>query len=156
MTLRLKTLSPLQLSLSSTQPLILPELTQLRTLLNQTLDCIDITRWTGDRTSADFIDGQLRLLHGILLEALGVLRGPPLLSPPRTTHIRNPRSNIPYTPTASNLKPLPALLDRQPPRSPDLRSSPTRRPQPRFPPLRVRARAHGARSGGCAEGAESG
>lgn len=45
-------------------------------LLNQSLDCIDIARWTGDRTSADFIASQLRLLDAILLEALAVLKGP--------------------------------------------------------------------------------
>lgn len=97
MTLRLKTYSPVQLSISPTQPLILPELTQLRSLLNQSLDCIDITRWTGDRTSADFIDGQLRLLHGIILEALGVLKGPALLSPTEPP----PSSTAPISPPTS-------------------------------------------------------
>jgi hypothetical protein len=61
--------------------IVMPELTQLRTLLNQSLDCIDITRWTGDRDSASFISSQLRLLHSILLEALQVLKGPSLLNP---------------------------------------------------------------------------
>jgi hypothetical protein len=77
--LRLKTLPvhPLTLSLSPTNPLILPALTNLRTLLNQSLDCVDITRWTGDRHSASFISSQLRLLHSIILEALS------LLTPPR-------------------------------------------------------------------------
>jgi hypothetical protein len=93
--LRLKTYPPIQLSISSTNALVLPELTQLRTLLNQSLDCIDITRWTGDRTSADFIDGQLRLLHGIILEALGVLKGPALLFPPEPPSAARATAPIP-------------------------------------------------------------
>lgn len=56
-------------------------LTSLQTLLNQALDCVDITRWTGDRYSAQFISSQLRLLESILGEAKAVLKGPPVLSP---------------------------------------------------------------------------
>ncbi|KAM3079844.1 hypothetical protein ACMFMF_003265 [Clarireedia jacksonii] len=64
-----------------TSPLLLEPLTQLRTLLNQSLDCVDITRWTGDRHSALFISSQLHLLHSILSEAKAVLKGPSLLEP---------------------------------------------------------------------------
>lgn len=73
LTLRLRTLPPLNLSISPTSPLPLPPLSHLRTLLNQSLDCISITQWTGDRSSAPFISSQLRLLHSIIKEALAVL-----------------------------------------------------------------------------------
>ncbi|CZR58884.1 uncharacterized protein PAC_08776 [Phialocephala subalpina] len=73
--LKLKTHPPIVLSLSPTDPIVLAPLSNLRTLLNQALDCIDITRWTGDRHSAPFISSQLRLLHGIILEALSLLKG---------------------------------------------------------------------------------
>jgi hypothetical protein len=79
--LRLRTHAPITLSLSPDHPLLLPSLTSLRTLLNQSLDCIDITRWTGDRHSAHFISSQLHLLHSILQEALAILKGPILLVP---------------------------------------------------------------------------
>lgn len=52
-------------------------------LLNQALDCVDITRWTGDRNSASFISGQLLLLHQILSESKTMLSGPP---PPDPTN----------------------------------------------------------------------
>ncbi|CAL3968310.1 unnamed protein product [Diplocarpon coronariae] len=73
LSLRLKTLPPLYLSLEPTNPLPLPTLSHLRGLLNQSLDCIDITRWTGDRHSAPFISAQLRLLQSIIREALAIL-----------------------------------------------------------------------------------
>ncbi|KAM3071837.1 hypothetical protein ACMFMG_009694 [Clarireedia jacksonii] len=79
--LKLKTLPPITLTFSQTSPLLLEPLTQLRTLLNQSLDCVDITRWTGDRHSALFISSQLHLLHSILSEAKAVLKGPSLLEP---------------------------------------------------------------------------
>lgn len=66
----------MQLVLNTDSPLILDPLTQLRTLLNQSLDCVDITRWTGDRSSATFISSQLHLLHSIINEARAVLKGP--------------------------------------------------------------------------------
>lgn len=85
--LRLKTISPSPLSLTlstspeQTQPLLLPPLATLRSLLNQSLDCVDITRWTGDRQSASFISSQLRLLHSLIHESLALLKGPSLLAP---------------------------------------------------------------------------
>ncbi|KAG9235242.1 RAVE subunit 2/Rogdi [Amylocarpus encephaloides] len=85
--LRLKTLPSLHLKLSETSPLILPQLSHLRTLLNNALDCVDITRWTGDRHSAAFITSQLHLLHSLLLEAQNVLTGPSFPVPrPGTPH----------------------------------------------------------------------
>ncbi|XMA15193.1 hypothetical protein WAI453_007984 [Rhynchosporium graminicola] len=72
--LRLKTLPHIDLTLQPTNPLPLPILSQLRTLLNQSLDCIDITCWTGDRHSSSFMSSQLRLLHGIIREALALIR----------------------------------------------------------------------------------
>lgn len=47
----------------------------LRSLLNQSLDCVDITRWTGDRSSATFISSQFRLLHSLIAEARTTLKG---------------------------------------------------------------------------------
>jgi hypothetical protein len=79
--LRLRTHAPLNLTLNTTHPLLLSPLTTLRTLLNQSLDMVAITRWTGDRHSAPFISSQLHLLHSLLLEAISVLKGPNLLTP---------------------------------------------------------------------------
>lgn len=94
--LRLRTHAPITLSLSPDHPLVLPALTSLRTLLNQSLDCIDITRWTGDRHSAAFISSQLHLLHSLLLEALAALKGPALLIP---------KSASPAAGTSTNVEP---------------------------------------------------
>jgi len=82
--LRLRTHHHISVTLSPDHPLILQSLSNLRTLLNQSLDCIDITRWTGDRHSVTFISSQLHLLHSILLEALALLKGPNLLPHPPT------------------------------------------------------------------------
>ncbi|KAH8601941.1 RAVE subunit 2/Rogdi [Bisporella sp. PMI_857] len=89
--LRLKTITPSPLVLSlSADPVLLSPLSALRTLLNQSLDCVDITRWTGDRSSSSFISSQLRLLHTIILEALALLKGPPLLEPKNPTPNHTP------------------------------------------------------------------
>ena len=56
-------------------PLPLPQLTALLTLLNQALDIIDISRWTGDPHNGAFISGQLRLLADTIDEAQQTLRG---------------------------------------------------------------------------------
>jgi hypothetical protein len=82
---------------SEIQPLLLPPLATLRTLLNQSLDCVDITRWTGDRHSAPFISGQLRILHSLIFEAIALLKGPPLLSPTNPT----PGNTPPPTPAGT-------------------------------------------------------
>lgn len=68
-----------------THPLPLAPIALLRNLLDQCLDCIDITRWTGDRTSASYISAQLRLLHSLLVEAQQTLKGPTSLEPDRET-----------------------------------------------------------------------
>ena len=56
-------------------PLPLPQLAALSTLLNQTLDIIDISTWTGDPQNASFIAGQLRLLADTIDEARQTLKG---------------------------------------------------------------------------------
>ena len=53
----------------------LPQLTTLLTLLNQALDIIDISRWTGDPHNGAFISGQLRLLADTIEEAQQTLKG---------------------------------------------------------------------------------
>jgi hypothetical protein len=78
--LRLPSLPPprgqtaFKLSLSS-QPsapvIVLEQLTTTRTLINACLDVVDTTRWTGDATNANFIAGQLKLLHDNIQEAKG-------------------------------------------------------------------------------------
>lgn len=84
--LRLRTYPQITLTLSPTSGgLPLQPLTTLRNILNQALDCVDITRWTGDRHSAPFISSQLHLLHSLILEALALLKGPPLLQPQNPT-----------------------------------------------------------------------
>lgn len=47
----------------------------LLTLLNQSLDIIDISTWTGDPHNGSFIAGQLRLLADTIDEARQVLKG---------------------------------------------------------------------------------
>ena len=56
-------------------PIPLPQLTALLTLLNQALDIIDISRWTGDPHNGAFISGQLRLLADTIEEAQQTLKG---------------------------------------------------------------------------------
>lgn len=82
--LRLPSLPPprgqtaFKLSLSS-QPsapvIVLEQLTTTRTLINACLDVVDTTRWTGDATNANFIAGQLKLLHDNIQEAKAALKG---------------------------------------------------------------------------------
>ncbi|KAK3625449.1 hypothetical protein LTR56_014296 [Elasticomyces elasticus] len=77
--LRLQSLPPprgqtsYRVSISS--ELILEQLTTTRTLINACLDVVDTTRWTGDATNANFISGQLRLLHDNIQEAKAALKG---------------------------------------------------------------------------------
>lgn len=82
--LRLSTLPPprgaastrLSLSNSPSAPeLVLGQLASLRDLINQSLDIIDVSTWTGDPLDASFISGQLHLLHENLAEARNVLKG---------------------------------------------------------------------------------
>ena len=56
-------------------PIQLPQLSHLLTLLNTSLDIIDISSWTGDPTNGHFIAGQLKLLSDTLEEARATLKG---------------------------------------------------------------------------------
>ncbi|KAL8949334.1 MAG: hypothetical protein Q9222_004538, partial [Ikaeria aurantiellina] len=62
---------PLRIS----SPLPLPQLSTLLILLNQALDIIDISTWTGDPRNGAFISGQLRLLSDTIDEAKAVMKG---------------------------------------------------------------------------------
>lgn len=67
-----------RLSLSaqpSAPTIVLEQLTTTRTLINACLDVVDTTRWTGDATNANFISGQLKLLHDNIQEAKAALKG---------------------------------------------------------------------------------
>jgi hypothetical protein len=48
----------------------------VRALVNDCLDIIDVSRWTGQSTDASFISGQLKLLNDHLREARDFLKGP--------------------------------------------------------------------------------
>ena len=54
---------------------MLPQLLSVRSLINDALDIIDISRWTGSSFDASFIWGQLKLLHDRLAEAKTCLKG---------------------------------------------------------------------------------
>ena len=82
--LRLASLPPLKGSLTydlaiSSAPhaptLVVPQLTSIRTSINSCLDVIDVATWGGDATNANFVSGQLQLLHDHILEAQTALRG---------------------------------------------------------------------------------
>ena len=53
----------------------LPQLSTVRNRINQSLDVVDVSTWSGDAQDANFIVGQLRLLHDLLHEARGLLKG---------------------------------------------------------------------------------
>jgi hypothetical protein len=55
--------------------LVVPQLTSIRTSINSCLDVIDVATWGGDATNANFVAGQLQLLHDHILEARSVLKG---------------------------------------------------------------------------------
>ncbi|CAK3787884.1 Hypothetical predicted protein [Lecanosticta acicola] len=66
----------LSLSTLPTAPtLVLDQLTTTRTLINACLDVVDATRWTGDSSNANFISGQLKLLHDNIQDAKSALKG---------------------------------------------------------------------------------
>jgi hypothetical protein len=82
--LRLASLPPPKGSLTydlaiSSEPhaptLVVPQLTSIRTSINSCLDSIDVATWGGDRTKANFVAGQLQLLHDHILEAQAALKG---------------------------------------------------------------------------------
>jgi hypothetical protein len=56
--------------------LILPQLFAVRSLINDSLDIIDASRWAGQSDDASFISGQLRLLHDNLSNAKAYMKGP--------------------------------------------------------------------------------
>ena len=62
-------------TLPTASTIVLEQLTTTRTLINACLDVVDATRWTGDSKNANFISGQLRLLHDDIQEAKGALKG---------------------------------------------------------------------------------
>lgn len=47
----------------------------MRDLVNQSLDVVDVSTWTGDPLDANFISGQLRLLYENIAEARSTLKG---------------------------------------------------------------------------------
>lgn len=55
--------------------LVIPQLVAVRTLVNDALDVVDITRWTGSASDPSFISGQIKLLHDHLTEAKACLKG---------------------------------------------------------------------------------
>nr|POF18039.1 regulator of v-atpase in vacuolar membrane protein 2 [Quercus suber] len=59
----------------SDSPIVLEQLTTARNLINACLDVVDATLWTGDKENANFICGQLRLLHDNIREAKSSLKG---------------------------------------------------------------------------------
>lgn len=55
--------------------LVLDQLAAVRNLVNQGLDVIDVSTFTGDPLNASFISGQLRLLYEHMSEAKLALKG---------------------------------------------------------------------------------
>jgi hypothetical protein len=55
--------------------LVLTQLADVRNLVNQSLDVVDVSTWTGDPFNASFISGQLRLLYENIAEARSTLKG---------------------------------------------------------------------------------
>ena len=88
-------------SLPTAPTIVLEQLTTARTLINACLDVVDATLWTGDSTNADFISGQLRLLHGNIEEAKNSLKG--------WTESQKPWHEVPLDENAFN-PPLPAYV----------------------------------------------
>ncbi|KZF19237.1 hypothetical protein L228DRAFT_286091 [Xylona heveae TC161] len=56
-------------------PFVLNQLSTARNLINQSLDIVDVSTWTGDAKNANFISGQLRLLFDYIQEAKLELKG---------------------------------------------------------------------------------
>lgn len=54
---------------------MLDQLVSVRNLVNQSLDVVDVSAWTGDPLNPSFIFGQLRLLHETISEARQMLKG---------------------------------------------------------------------------------
>ncbi|KAK2733120.1 hypothetical protein FQN55_003734 [Onygenales sp. PD_40] len=62
-------------NLPTATELALPQLGFVRRLINESLDVVDVSTWTGDPKNPNFISGQLRLLHDNLLGARLTLKG---------------------------------------------------------------------------------
>ncbi len=58
------------------KPLVLRQLVNVGHGINQALDVVDVSTWTGDASNASFIAGQLRLLLETIREATQSLKGP--------------------------------------------------------------------------------
>ena len=70
--------SSYRLVLSNADPsnvLVVSQLVDVRNLINQSLDVVDVSTWTGDPRNANFIAGQLRLLVDNIHDACEGLRG---------------------------------------------------------------------------------
>ncbi|RMZ82743.1 hypothetical protein DV738_g1561, partial [Chaetothyriales sp. CBS 135597] len=61
--------------------LVLPQLFAVRSLINDSLDVIDVSRWSGEPTDASFISSQLKLLHDHLRDARAYIKGPAVGEP---------------------------------------------------------------------------
>ncbi|GKZ25992.1 37S ribosomal protein S22 [Aspergillus brasiliensis] len=59
----------------TTPELILSQLVSVRNLVNQSLDIVDVSTWTGDPLNAGFIYSQLHLLRETISEARQMLKG---------------------------------------------------------------------------------
>ncbi|KAG9810376.1 hypothetical protein KCU77_g20324, partial [Aureobasidium melanogenum] len=68
----------LSISTSPSAPALrLKQIAEVRTLINSSLDVVDATTWTGDKRDANFISGQLTLLHENIRDAKAVLKAEP-------------------------------------------------------------------------------
>lgn len=55
--------------------LVIPQLTSVKTSINNGLDVIDVTTWAGNANDANYVAGQLQLLHDNIQEARQSLKG---------------------------------------------------------------------------------
>jgi hypothetical protein len=55
--------------------LVIHQLTSVKNSINNALDVIDVTTWTGDARNANFVAGQTQLLQDNIHEARQALRG---------------------------------------------------------------------------------
>lgn len=67
-----------RLALAAGEParsIVVSELVRVVDGINQSLDVVDVSTWTGDAKNAHFIAGQLRLLQETIREAVHELKG---------------------------------------------------------------------------------
>ncbi|CAC9892605.1 unnamed protein product [Aureobasidium pullulans] len=68
----------LSISTSPSAPALqVKQIAEVRTLINSSLDVVDATAWTGDKGDANFISGQLTLLHENIRDAKAIFDPPP-------------------------------------------------------------------------------